>query len=58
MKANYSVQQIKEFAIRDQVLYDDNPNYHEKLDLKWVGLWTIVGILYNRLYKVADYVGV
>ncbi len=34
MKANYPIQQIKEFVIGDQVLYDDSPNYHEKLDPK------------------------
>src|SRR6266542_5358004 len=37
MKHDYPVQQTKEFAIRDQVLYDESPNYHSKLELKWVG---------------------
>ncbi len=58
MKTDYPVQQIKEFAVRDQVLYDDSSNYHSKLESKWVGLWSIVEILYNGLYKIADYVGV
>src|SRR6266498_6056336 len=58
MKHDYSVQQTKEFAIRDQVLYDDSPNYHSKLEPKWVGPWTVVGVLYNGTYKIADYVGV
>ena len=58
MKNNYSVQQTKEFAIRDQVLYDDSPNYHSKLEFKWVEPWTVVGVLYNRTYKIADHVRV
>ena len=58
MKHDYSVQQIKEFAIRDQVLYDDSPNYHSKLEFKWVEPWTVVGVLYNGTYKIADHVGV
>ncbi len=37
MKHDYPVQQTKEFAIRNQVLYDDSPNYHSKLEPKWVG---------------------
>ncbi len=44
--------------MEDQVLYDNSPNYHSKLEPKWVKLQTIVGILYNRSYKVADHVGV
>jgi len=39
-------------------LYDDSLNYYSKLKSKWVGLWTIVEVLYNRLYKVADYMRV
>ena len=39
-------------------MYNDSPNYHGKLEPKWVGSWTIVGILYNRSYKIADYVEV
>ena len=58
MKHDYLVQQTKEFAIRDQVLYDDSPNYHSKLEPKWVGSWIVVGVLYNRTYKIADHVGV
>src|SRR6266498_5963033 len=42
MKHDYPVQQTKAFAIRDQVLYDDSPNYHSKLESKWVGPWTVV----------------
>src|SRR6266542_381559 len=34
MKHEYPVQQTKEFAIRDRVLYDDSPNYHGKLEPK------------------------
>ena len=37
MKESYQVQQTKEFAVGDQVLYDDSPNYHSKLEPKWVG---------------------
>ncbi len=58
IKADYPVQQIKEFAIGDQVLYNDSLNYHGKLKPKQIGLWIIMGILYNRSYKVADHVGV
>ncbi len=55
MKANYPVYQIKEFTVGDQILYDDSLNYHRKLDTKWVGPWTIVGILYHKTYKVVNY---
>ena len=58
MKAVYQVQQTKEFAIEDQVLYNDNLRYHRKLKLKWVGPWTIIEVLYNRSYKIADHVGI
>jgi len=39
-------------------LYDDSPNYHTKLEKKWVGLWTIIEVLYNEMYKVADHMEV
>jgi len=39
-------------------LYDDSPNYHVKLKKKWVGSWTIIEVLYNETYKVADHMGV
>ncbi len=39
-------------------MYDDNPNYHTKLEKKWIGPWTIMEVLYNRMYKVADHMGV
>ncbi len=31
MKTNYQMQQIKEFVVEDQVLYNDNPKYYTKL---------------------------
>ncbi len=34
MKHDYPIQQTKEFAIRDQILYDDSSNYHSKLEPK------------------------
>ncbi len=58
MRQDYPVQQNTEFQVRDQVLYDDSPNYHMKLEKKWVGLQTIMEILYNGTYKVADHVGI
>ncbi len=58
MKDNYSVQQTKKFTVGDQILYDDSSSYYGKLEPKWVGLWTIVEVLYNSLYKVVDHVGV
>ncbi len=58
MKHDYPVQQTKEFAIEDQVLYDDSLNYHSKLEPKWIGPLTVVGVLYNGTYKIADHVGV
>jgi len=39
-------------------LYDDSPNYNDKLKPKWVGSWIIMKVLYNRTYKVADHVEV
>src|SRR6266542_2813355 len=58
MRQDYPVQQNTKFQVRDQVLYDDSPNYHTKLEKKWVGSWTIIEVLYNRTYKVADHMGV
>ncbi len=42
----------------DQVLYDDSLRYYGKLEPKQIGLWTVIEVMYNRLYKVTDYVGV
>ncbi len=39
-------------------MYDDSPNYHTKLEKKWIGPWTIIEVLYNGTYKVADHMGV
>ncbi len=58
MKQDYPVQQTIEFAVGDQVLYDNSPSYHSKLEHKWVGSWTVVGVLYNRTYKIADHIRV
>ncbi len=58
MRQDYSVQQSTNFQVGDQVLYDDSPNYHTKLEKKWIGPWTIMEALYNRTYKVADHMGV
>src|SRR6266542_3449033 len=58
MRQDYPVQQNTEFQVGDQVLYDDSPNYHTKLEKKWVGPWTVIEILYNGTYKVADHMGV
>src|SRR6266496_5741099 len=58
MRQNYSVQQSTKFQVRDQVLYDDSPNYHTKLEKKWIGPWTVMEVLYNGTYKVADHMGV
>ena len=58
MKQHYQVQQEVTFQVGDQVLYDDSPNYHAKLERKWVGPWTIVEVQYNGTYKVADHIGV
>ena len=55
MKADYQMQQTKGFIIGNQVLYDDNSKYHRKLKSKWVELQMIMGVLYNKLYKVADH---
>ncbi len=37
MRQDYSVQQSTKFQVGDQVLYDDSPNYHTKLEKKWIG---------------------
>src|SRR6266542_2767058 len=58
MRQDYSVQQNTKFQVGDQVLYDDSPNYHTKLEKKWIRLWTIMEVLYNGTYKVADHMGV
>ena len=55
MRQDYPVQQSIKFQVGDQVLYDDSPNYHTKLEKKWIGPWTIMEVLYNRTYKVADH---
>ncbi len=39
-------------------MYDDSPNYHTKLEKKWIRPWIIVEDLYNGTYKVADHMGV
>ena len=58
IRQDYPVQQSTEFQVGDQVLYDDSSNYHTKLEKKWIGLWTIIEVLYNETYKVADHIGV
>ncbi len=58
MRQDYSVQQSTKFQVGDQVLYDDSPNYHTKLEKKWIGPWTIMEVLYNRTYKVTDHMRV
>jgi len=58
MKQSYAVQQSIKFQVEDQVLYDDSSNYHMKLEKKWIGSWTIMEVLYNKTYKVADHIGV
>ncbi len=58
MRQDYPVQQSTKFQVGDQVLYNDSPNYHTKLKKKWIGSWIIMEVLYNRMYKVADYVKV
>ncbi len=58
MRQDYSIQQSTKFQVEDQVLYDDSPNYHTKLEKKWVGPWIIIEVLYNRTYKIADHMGV
>jgi|SRR6266540_4060695 len=37
MRQDYSVQQSIKFQVGDRVLYDDSPNYHTKLEKKWIG---------------------
>src|SRR6266542_1085616 len=58
MRQEYPVQQSTKFQVGDQVLYDDSPNYHTKLEKKWIGPWTIIEVVYNRTYKIADHIGV
>ncbi len=58
MRQEYPVQQSTKFQVGDQVLYDDSPNYHTKLEKKQTGPWTVMEVLYNGTYKVADYMGV
>ena len=58
IRQNYPVQQSTNFQVGDQVLYDDSPNYHTKLEKKWIGPWIIMEVLYNRTYKVVDHMGV
>src|SRR6266542_1747939 len=58
MRQDYSVQQSTKFQVGDQVLYDDSPNYHTKLEKKWIRPWTVMEVLYNGTYKVADHMGV
>ncbi len=56
MRQDYPVQQSIKFQVGDQVLYNDSPNYHTKLEKKWIESWTIIKVLYNRMYKVANHV--
>ncbi len=58
MRLDYPVQQSTKFQVGDQVLYDDSPNYYTKLEKKWIGPWTIMEVLYNGMYKVADHMGI
>ena len=58
MRQEYSVQQSTKFQVGDQVLYDDSSNYHTKLEKKWIGPWTVMEVLYNGTYKVADHMRV
>ena len=51
MRQNYLIQQSIKFQVGNQVLYDNSLNYHTKLKKKWIGLWTIMKVLYNRTYK-------
>src|SRR6266542_2872650 len=37
IRQDYSVQQSTKFQVGDQVLYDNSPNYHMKLEKKWIG---------------------
>ncbi len=58
MRQDYSIQQSIKFQVGDQVLYDDSSNYHTKLEKKWIGPWTVMEVLYNGTYKVADHMRV
>ncbi len=42
----------------DQVLYDDSLKYHRKLESKWIGSQTIIEVMYNESYKVANHMRV
>ena len=39
-------------------MYDDSPNYHMKLEKKWIRPWTVMEALYNGTYKVVDHMEV
>ncbi len=58
MRQEYPVQQSIKFQVGDQVLYDNSSNYHIKLKKKWIGPQTIMEVLYNGTYKVADHMRV
>src|SRR6266498_1990681 len=58
IRQDYPIQQSIKFQVGDQVLYDDSSNYHTKLEKKWIGPWTVMEVLYNGTYKVADHMRV
>src|SRR6266542_148462 len=58
MRQEYPIQQSTKFQVEDQVLYDDSLNYHMKLEKKWIRPWSVMEVLYNGTYKVADHMGV
>jgi len=58
IRQDYPVQQSTKFQVGDQVLYNNSPNYHTKLEKKWIGPWIVMKVLYNRTYKVADHMGI
>jgi len=58
IRQDYPVQQSTKFQVGDQVLYNNSSNYHTKLEKKWIGPWTVMKVLYNRTYKVADHMGI
>ncbi len=39
----------------DQVLYDNISKMSIKLPFKWVGSWTIMEVLFNRSYHIANH---
>src|SRR6266540_3413773 len=51
MRQDYPVQQSTKFQVGDQVLYNNSPNYHTKLEKKWIGPWIVMKVLYNTTYK-------